>query len=201
MNEDEAARKLQGLFRTRKARKYLRELLAGVFQKVQDDDSGDFFYYNTRTGESSWVKPKLLGSGDLSIGNLDCTSDALESQKDIFGKTLGLGTWNERLDKYGQVVYVNDETGEISNDLLLVCSSTVSEKRVSDPGAPVLLNVASSSDLVRDHAARKLQGMFRMRKARVYRRILVSSLYEKIFDDESRLSYYHNKRTGETTWL
>ena len=46
---------------------YLRALMAGLYEKVTDPDSGATFYFNKRTGESSWVKPVLLGSGDLDM--------------------------------------------------------------------------------------------------------------------------------------
>ncbi|GBG34667.1 Peptidyl-prolyl cis-trans isomerase [Hondaea fermentalgiana] len=64
MTESEAARFIQNLFRTRAARNRLKMLIATVYQKAFDED-GNVFYYNTRTGESSWDKPAFLGAEDL----------------------------------------------------------------------------------------------------------------------------------------
>ncbi|RQM25856.1 hypothetical protein B5M09_002959 [Aphanomyces astaci] len=60
-----AATKIQGLFRTRNARRRLRHLIAQTYQKVLDVDSQQFYYFNTKTGESQWGKPILLGTGDM----------------------------------------------------------------------------------------------------------------------------------------
>lgn len=58
--EEAAARTIQRLFRCRNARKRLQELLATVFEKFYDDDSGLYYYYNKRTGETTWEKPRVL---------------------------------------------------------------------------------------------------------------------------------------------
>lgn len=58
--EETAARTIQRLFRCRNARKRLQELLATVFEKFYDDDSGLYYYYNKRTGETTWEKPRVL---------------------------------------------------------------------------------------------------------------------------------------------
>lgn len=70
MDETEAALLIQGLWRTRSARKYIRQLLEARFVKSFDEE-GNAFYYNSVTGESSWEKPKLLGSDDLDGGELE----------------------------------------------------------------------------------------------------------------------------------
>uniref|UniRef100_K3XC19 peptidylprolyl isomerase n=1 Tax=Globisporangium ultimum (strain ATCC 200006 / CBS 805.95 / DAOM BR144) TaxID=431595 RepID=K3XC19_GLOUD len=55
-----AALKIQRLFRCRHARKHLYTLLATVFEKFYDEDSGLYYYYNKKTGETTWEKPKVL---------------------------------------------------------------------------------------------------------------------------------------------
>ncbi|KAF1327321.1 Peptidyl-prolyl isomerase, partial [Globisporangium splendens] len=55
-----AASKIQRLFQCRDARKLLHALLATVFEKFYDEDSGLYYYYNKRTGETTWEKPKVL---------------------------------------------------------------------------------------------------------------------------------------------
>ena len=60
----------------------IRALVREVFDKVYDEGSGTYFYYNKHTGESSWIKPKCLGSeefDDYEIGD----------------------EWEENIDGYG----------------------------------------------------------------------------------------------------
>ncbi|DAZ98195.1 TPA: hypothetical protein N0F65_005327 [Lagenidium giganteum] len=61
----EAATMIQGLFRRRAARRALHALLAQVYQKVEDPETGLYYYYSKRTGVSQWNKPKLLGASEL----------------------------------------------------------------------------------------------------------------------------------------
>lgn len=60
----DAARRIQRLFRCRCARNHLRELLESVFEKFYDHDSGQYYYLNKRTGETTWEKPKVLKPND-----------------------------------------------------------------------------------------------------------------------------------------
>ena len=67
MSEDEACIRIQSTLRACRARRQVRKLIKTVYEKVLDADSGDFYFYNTNTGESTWEEPivvqKLLGSG------------------------------------------------------------------------------------------------------------------------------------------
>ena len=67
LSEDEAARHIQGAWRAHRARELLRKLVSGVYSKGFDESSGRFFYYNSKTGESLWEKPAVLGESDLDI--------------------------------------------------------------------------------------------------------------------------------------
>ena len=64
LTRDEAATKLQGMYRRMKARQRIRWMIANVFEKVVDQRSGAFYYYNKMTGVSSWEKPKLMKEND-----------------------------------------------------------------------------------------------------------------------------------------
>lgn len=64
MTEDEAARTIQGLYRRRQARILIVRAIQSMYEKVWDENSGRFFYFNKRTGESIWTKPPLLGYYD-----------------------------------------------------------------------------------------------------------------------------------------
>ena len=64
MTEDEAARKIQGAWRSKVALRNVREMVKKQYQRVYDQDSNRYFYFNTRTQESFWERPKILGSGE-----------------------------------------------------------------------------------------------------------------------------------------
>ena len=57
MGMNEAAMKLQGLFRQRLARRCLRDLASRLFPALVDPTTGLVYYYDTRTGASSWTAP------------------------------------------------------------------------------------------------------------------------------------------------
>ena len=59
MSEDEAATVIAGLFRRREARKRLLMMASAVYEKAYDESTGCFFYFNTKTQESHWDKPKV----------------------------------------------------------------------------------------------------------------------------------------------
>lgn len=62
LTEIEAAKKLQGMYRARAAKKLMRILARSVFERVLDVNSGAYFYHNLHTGDVSWEAPKILGN-------------------------------------------------------------------------------------------------------------------------------------------
>jgi hypothetical protein len=61
-----------------------------VYQKIRDPTTNCFYYFDTRTGESTWTKPKILGQQDIpetkfsepeSEGNESEGSDAAPRQE------------------------------------------------------------------------------------------------------------------------
>lgn len=61
-----AATKVQKIWRAKRARRMLRKMLQNVFDKVQDEETGEYYYINRRTGEATWEKPTVLGSADIA---------------------------------------------------------------------------------------------------------------------------------------
>lgn len=61
----EAVSSIQAMYRRRKAWILARKLIVMNYEKVYDEGSKTFFYYNKVTGVSQWYKPLLLGSADL----------------------------------------------------------------------------------------------------------------------------------------
>ena len=124
MTEDEAAKTIQGLWKTRKARKYLRLLIASLYEKVYDESSGTFYYYNTKTGESMWEKPKSMGTEDLQTTP---RSKAMAAQRslmvtDVQGyeqaatAVVTVGDWEQHDDEAGNKYYYNTVTGASTYD-------------------------------------------------------------------------------------
>ena len=60
------AKKIQGMYRSKKARDWLKQLLLTIVKKHWDPNAQMFYYVNERTGVISWEKPKQLGD-DLDI--------------------------------------------------------------------------------------------------------------------------------------
>lgn len=67
---DEAALSIQGLFRTLHSKKMLRKVCKRIYEKVYDPATGLYFYYNSRTEESSWFKPLIMVRGCLLTRNI-----------------------------------------------------------------------------------------------------------------------------------
>merc|ERR1711990_761147 len=53
------------MFRARMARKQIRLLLQASIRKVYDSNSGQFYYFNKRTGVVTWSKPVSMGSEEF----------------------------------------------------------------------------------------------------------------------------------------
>ena len=72
---DVAAAKMQGLYRKRSGRRMLLKLVRRHILKFKDDSSGDCYYFNTRTGQTTWDKPLLLGDGDVAMTQKQADED------------------------------------------------------------------------------------------------------------------------------
>ncbi|KAG7394827.1 hypothetical protein PHYBOEH_004619 [Phytophthora boehmeriae] len=67
MTRDQAASRLQRMWRTRRAKDELRELLFDAYEKIFDPTTQHFYYYNRKTGVAKWEKPVLLVGTDRDI--------------------------------------------------------------------------------------------------------------------------------------
>ena len=63
-SEGEAAMIIQGLLRRRAARRRVIELTKQAYEKLYDDESGVFYYWNNQAGVAQWTKPRVLGPND-----------------------------------------------------------------------------------------------------------------------------------------
>ena len=64
MTEEDAAKTIQGLWKRRQARKLIVQAIQSMYEKIYDEQSGTFFYFNKQTQQSIWTKPPLLGYWD-----------------------------------------------------------------------------------------------------------------------------------------
>ncbi|KAL4156670.1 hypothetical protein PRNP1_005699 [Phytophthora ramorum] len=110
--EQQAAGCLQRMFRCRKARVRLRQMLASVFEKFYDADSGLYYYLDKRTGETTWEKPRALRSDDdIELTAVYDGKEAATSEAEPTGEASALlvvdldkdenSTSNEEGDKGG----------------------------------------------------------------------------------------------------
>ena len=63
--KDEAACKLQGIWRQKQARRKIRHKARQQYEKMWDSENYCYVYVNLRTGAMDWTKPLILGSEDL----------------------------------------------------------------------------------------------------------------------------------------
>ncbi|OQR82087.1 hypothetical protein THRCLA_11143 [Thraustotheca clavata] len=84
--EDAAVIKIQRVYRAHLARSRLHVLLKSVIKRYYDEDSGMYYYYNSITNTSTWVKPKLLGNEEVDDGNLLQTH--LDDNEDIVQESI-----------------------------------------------------------------------------------------------------------------
>ena len=63
--QDQCIRKIQSMYRAKRARALMKQLIKANYVKEYDEETGYFFYRNKRTGEVQYTKPVALGSDDL----------------------------------------------------------------------------------------------------------------------------------------
>lgn len=63
--EEDAAKRIQGMFRAHTARAHMRKLVSSVYEKIWDASSERFYYHNTHTKQVKWEKPRWVDDADL----------------------------------------------------------------------------------------------------------------------------------------
>ena len=66
-NKTESAVRIQNLYRTRRARIYLKATVRDLFEKHYDPQSNTYVYLNSRSGEIFTSRPVCLGDEDIPI--------------------------------------------------------------------------------------------------------------------------------------
>ena len=226
LTDEQAASHLQGMWRSRQARRRMQKMLASVYEKVFDEKRGCAYYYNRITGEARWDKPKGLGLVDLELTPrskakaphqpprfhaADLTDEQAASHlQGMWRARIARRRFREMLasvyekawdEKLGKVYYYNRVTGQSHwtkpKGLGAVELDLTPRSRGKAPHGPPKFVAA---DLTEDEAASHLQGMWRSRMARRRMRKMLASVYEKVLDEASGRAYYYNRVTGEARW-
>ncbi|ETI51989.1 hypothetical protein L914_04622 [Phytophthora nicotianae] len=115
--EQEAAACLQRMFRCRTARLRLREMLASVFEKFYDADSGLHYYLDKRTGETTWEKPRALRNDDIDLtavydGKEEDTSEAEPTEEESGLQVVDLD--NDNKNEENEEKYLGYSTQDVA---------------------------------------------------------------------------------------
>ncbi|EQC38672.1 hypothetical protein SDRG_04368 [Saprolegnia diclina VS20] len=205
-----AATTIQARYRTKRARDGLRQLLAKAIRKCYDTDSRQYFYYNEKSGLSSWSKPRLLVNDvKAALARLptprrrDAAATKLQSMYRTRVartrlRTMIAATYQRHLDADSQTYYYyNTMTGQ---------SQWTKPRGL---GASELGPIGSGHmDALRtlptprrhDVAAMRIQGMYRCHVARAAAAAAAHDVYEACVDADSGAPYYFNRRSGVSSW-
>ncbi|KAG1705842.1 hypothetical protein DVH05_002407 [Phytophthora capsici] len=218
--------KLQAMARSHIARRHMRKLISSVYEKIWDADSQRFYYHNTKSKEVKWEKPRWVSDEDLltprtRFGQLQAEQEKTKAQR---AHTEPLTTQTaacmiqhayrrkkgfQNLLKMCREVYVRiyDPEQELFYYHNTRTKETTWEKPLvlrgaeSDVFTPRTQQKKSREELLTpEKAAQMVQRAYRRKKGFENLLRLCRSVYERIYDPEQDMYYYHNTRTKETTW-
>ncbi|KAK1939411.1 hypothetical protein P3T76_008795 [Phytophthora citrophthora] len=221
-----AASKLQAMARSHIARRHMRKLISSIYEKIWDVDSQRFYYHNTKSNEVKWEKPRWVSDEDLltprtRFGHLQAEQEKAKAQKartePLTPQTAACMIQHAYRHKKGfqnllkmcREVYVriydpeqglyyyyNTHTKETAWEKPLLLRGVESD--VFTPRTQQ--KKAREENLTPEKAAQMVQRAFRRKRGFQNLLRLCRSVYERIYDPEQDMYYYHNTRTKETTW-
>ncbi|KAL7686113.1 putative regulator of chromosome condensation 1/beta-lactamase-inhibitor protein II [Plasmopara halstedii] len=222
MEEYEAVRKLQCLYRARRAQNLLKRAREQCYQRIFSIQHNNFFYYNLWKGSKSWTRPVGLDEDyELAIRDPDASPRvlppytavevAIKVQSMWRGKQarrlmlLKLQSQYEKhLDlKKGLIFYIRKPA--ISKVNKEPCAKLwdpppLLRKRY-DLGDPVeIKRLTRFANMSLDEAAQILQRAYRRHRGRNLMRRILRSRIKKLWDATIGRHYYYNVMTKESTW-
>ncbi|KAF4320650.1 hypothetical protein JM18_004929 [Phytophthora kernoviae] len=223
MGEYEAVRKLQCLYRARRARRVLQRARDERYQRVFSIAHGEFFYYNLWQGVKSWTRPLEIGKSlDIPIRDPDAsprisppvTSDeaAVKLQamwRGFQARRLTRQLLSERYEKHfdlekERVYYVRKsefaKAGKKDPPTKLWDPPPLLRK-MYDLGEPVeIRRLARFANMAPEEAAQIIQHAYRCHRGREFMRKILRSRVKKLWDATAGRFYYYNTATKESSW-
>ena len=95
--QDQLIRKIQSMYRAKRARALMKQLIKANYVKEYDEDTGYFFYRNKRTGEVQYTKPVALGPDDLDDPKIYIAPPDYEHDESVV-RYFGLVITNQKFD-------------------------------------------------------------------------------------------------------
>jgi hypothetical protein len=225
-----AVLKLQAMARTHLARRHMRKLISSVYEKIWDASTQRFYYHNTKTKEVKWEKPRWVSDEDLLTPRTRYAQLLHESESRLEKKNMSKARREPLTpDEAARMVQRAYRLKTGFRNLLRMCRAVYERIYDPEQGMyyyhntrtkettwekPLLLRGAASDVftprtrqkkaheemLTPERAAQMVQRAYRRRKGFQNLLRLCRSVYERIYDTEQGMYYYHNTRTKETTW-
>lgn len=173
-DEVAAATTIQALHRRFASRKLAWECACRRYSKMVDPASGKCYYYDRVAGTSTWMKPAILGAGDLKISGASVDPDASTSTREVSAPPLA-------------------KTITTPSPVLPMISEKARQKRRKR-------RLQRLRQMTPDQAAGLLQRAWRVNRARHELRALLFDAYEKIYDPVTEHYYFYNTKTGAIRW-
>ncbi|DAZ96075.1 TPA: hypothetical protein N0F65_005853 [Lagenidium giganteum] len=220
LEEYEAVRMIQCLYRARRARRVLQQAREKRYQRVYSIKHHAFFYYNLWTNRASWDRPPRVPE-DVELPIRDPDEDpqvpvpftreeaASIMQAYYRGHRVRCACWRQLdamyekhydLDK--QQVYYKLKVPTLKGSKT-VTLSTIPKLliRLYDLGEPYeIKRLKRYANWTVDDAARVVQRQFQCYQARKRLKIKLLSRYQKLMDTTTGQAYYYNTVTGESSW-
>jgi hypothetical protein len=162
------------MYRRFVGRKLAWERACHRYSKMVDPASGKCYYYDRVAGTSTWMKPSILGAGDLIISGTCVDLDRSTSTREVSAPPRGTMI-------------------SIPSPLVPMISEKARQKRRKR-------RLQRLRQMTPDQAAGLLQRAWRINRARRELRMLLFEAYEKIYDPVTENFYFYNTKTGVVRW-
>jgi len=224
LSERMAARKLQGIYRTKKAREGLRKLIILNFEIHEDPASGQKYFFNAASNTTFWEEeaPSFLRNAQLLSPRSRREAKLVQAKKDA----RLFRSHKEMTDEYAakmiqgkyrlrrcrrkirelllrNIRKISCQDGSVYFfNIITKQTSWTKPKLLASFDDEELQEFDSSFDslITDDVAARKIQGMFRHKKALDALFLIFQRSFEKHLDRDSGQFYIFSKKTGAVFW-
>ncbi|GLD99182.1 hypothetical protein PINS_up007900 [Pythium insidiosum] len=226
LSEYEAVRKLQCLYRARRAKRVLQQAREKRYQRVFSIKHDAFFYFNLWRGSTSWTRPPEVPLAvEIPIRDPDelpeirppLTVDEARVVLQAFARAALARLecrrrlrrrYEKHFDLRRERVYYKVLEPLATTALELEPQRTVLwetprllRRALYDLGEPIeITRLKRFANLSRDDAARVVQRLVRRFLGRQLVRRIIQSRFRRLRDDATGEFYYYNTVTHEATW-